>query len=165
MIVLWVLLKIMYPSDYSTGDDCMAPDNRGRVMGEFADMALDNIINGEYGMWCPRSGYGSSKKTIRCNKCSSSNVYWAQVKSGKWCLHTSGEPHICHPVRLLVPRTGKNSNKKELTGYKLIEVKCCFTCISYCKTTDRDNNITYECVHHKYSIIPTGYCKDWEKDE
>ena len=122
-------------------------DNRGKVMAEFADMAVDDIVNGEYGMWCP-----PERKTIKCNKCGSTRVHWSQVPSGKWCLYTNDKPHVCEPVR----RTGKNSNKKELTGYKLVVVNRCETCDWF----DGDDR----CNKHDYSVVSCGICKDWESD-
>ena len=174
---------------YDTGDDCMAPDNRGKVMGDMADFALDSACDDceDYdrfasGHYSDQEAYdrgftnefggeergpkgwntlfqGQSQtifapKVIKCNKCGSADVIWAQVPSGKWCLHTNGIPHVCG---MSVTRTGPNSNKKELTGYKLITIRCCETC-TWLSTVSMSS-----CKKHKYSVVSFGICNDWEQ--
>jgi hypothetical protein len=145
-------------------DEDSPPDNRGKVMGDGADYALE--CQGDDWWFPSRRSVGSgSSKTIKCKECGSTSVYWDTVTSGKWCLHTNGQPHVCDTKKpISVPRTGKNSNKKELTGYKLVTVKCCNTCISFNATCDRDTFWHYRCIEHDYNVVPNGLCNNWKQD-
>jgi hypothetical protein len=142
----------MYPPDYNTGDDDMAPDDRGKVgMGEFADMAIDSIINGPYGMWSPsynsryNSSYSRPKKRISCNKCNSTMVYWEQLSSGRWCLYDSvtDKPHVCR----------KGDNKKDIIKHR--QIYSCFNCI-YINHKDKS------CDEHNFITTYDSICNDYE---
>lgn len=85
-------------------------------MGEFADMAVDQALNGDYWDWASederdiddwgpgtafRRTTGPRPKTCRC--CGTKDLYWGQV-DGRWLLHDYEEdedgefekvPHIC----------------------------------------------------------------------
>jgi hypothetical protein len=168
---------------YSSRDEDDPPDNRGKVMGDMADYALDcamddcedydSFISGRYshqeaydrgfvnelgGEERGPKGWNTlfskslpSDPYLKCNKCGSTDVVWRQVDSGKWCLHTGDKPHKCNVVDPVV-RIGPNSNKKKLTGYKL--VKCCYNCEYFF--------ISGRCIKHKYETGFSGLCNDWE---
>lgn len=67
-------------------------------MGEYADDAVDRIINGPYGVWTPKRRASVYGPTVECKHCGSTDVYW-QMVSGKYKLHNKADlsRHDCFP--------------------------------------------------------------------
>lgn len=63
-------------------------------MGEFADMAIDAMIDGR---WSPFRHRRRRYPTIKtCHHCGEGDLRWQNVKGGGWRLHTrSGKLHVC----------------------------------------------------------------------
>lgn len=65
-------------------------------MGEFADMAIDAMIDGQWGSSFGRRRRRSAPIIKTCHHCGEDDLRWQNVKGGGWRLHTrDGKLHIC----------------------------------------------------------------------
>jgi len=110
---------------YDTGDDCMAPDNRGKVM---FNPFFGGLNGDDYGPMFCGDEYDDSPQyepsPVKCRSCGDTNVHWHQYPSGKWFIFDddTNQPHKCKPKEPVIKiRVLKNREKKSTP--KLISIE------------------------------------------